>query len=417
MTDMDHTTKSVRHRYSDFEKLHATLKARYSSYGVLVPSLPKKNVVLKGAGFHFQRMRGLQMFCEKVAANPYLREDQAWVDFLEEGRPLVVEKEALPMPPKRWMEAIKDLETPGNAGEMIAGFKTESVKAEKLLNDMIAKSKVMISSVSSLALSITDVATSSVNWSESETNDVELLNTLSSSELSSDAATSSPPNVIARISTLFSSKVSALSNTPEALNLLLVEALDYEGSQMVDFNLLCKHVDKLASLNSSHESTLNKLKGKSTAKMNEAKLAAHEEAIDQAEKILSGSKQHCDLYIRALTMLTLPRVVAERRERIKILSLHIGAVTKAIAAHMLAASDTFFDAMGVNGNDYIDSASMVLEALSLPPLPETAAKGGTAVRVKSSSVTSDRNSTSVNVDSPNSPPPPPQGGATEGQEV
>ena len=185
---------------------------------------------------------------------------------------------------------------------MIAGFKAESVKAEKAraevkhtyirekrehpstmggrivlctdatlsallphsqhLNDMIAKSKSMISCVSNLALSITDVATSSVNWSESETNDVELLNTLSSSELSSGEATSSPPNVMARVSTLFSSKVSALSNTPEALNLLLVEALDYEGSQMADFNLLCKHVDRLASLNDSHESTVNKLKGK-----------------------------------------------------------------------------------------------------------------------------------------------------------
>ena len=41
-------SKSVRHRYSDFEKLHATLKARYGTYGLLVPSLPKKNVVLKG---------------------------------------------------------------------------------------------------------------------------------------------------------------------------------------------------------------------------------------------------------------------------------------------------------------------------------------------------------------------------------
>ena len=150
--------------------------------------------------------------------------------------------------------------------------------------------------------------------------------------------------------------------------------------------------------------------------MNEAKLAAHNEAIDQAEKILIGGKQHCDYYIRAVTMVTLPRLVTERRERIRMLSLHLGAITKAISAHILAASDTFFDSMGVEGNDYIDSASMVLEALSLPPLPETAAKGGTAVRVKSSSVTSERNSVSANADSANSPPPAP-GGAAEGLEV
>jgi len=113
-------------------------------------------------------------------------------------------------------------------------------------------------------------------------------------------------------------------------------------------------------------------------------------------------------------MVTLPILVTQRRERIRLLSLHLAAIVKAVSSHVLAASNTFFDAMAVNdGNDYINSASEVLEALSLPPLPEDNVKGGSAARAKSSSQ-ADRTSVSANADK--SPPPPP-GGAIEGQEV
>jgi len=100
---------------------------------------------------------------------------------------------------------------------------------------------------------------------------------LSTSELNSGVAASSPPNVIARLSTLFSSQVSALSNIPDALNLLLVESLDYEGSQMSDFLTMSKHVATLASQNDSNERTLNSLRNKSTAKMTEEKVRRCEE--------------------------------------------------------------------------------------------------------------------------------------------
>ena len=122
-------TFSVRHRYSDFEKLQTTLKTRHSTYGLLVPSLPKKNF-LKGAGFHFQRMRGLQIFCEKVQSNPYLRTDGAWTSFLKPSTQPVIERELMPAPNERWMQAVEGHETPKNCGELMAAFKSESVQCE-----------------------------------------------------------------------------------------------------------------------------------------------------------------------------------------------------------------------------------------------------------------------------------------------
>ena len=107
--------------------------------------------------------------------------------------------------------------------------------------------------IGALSLNLTDLATSTVNFSESETLDVEYLNSLSQAELSNGAADSSVPNVMTRLSSLLSTQVSTLTSVPEALNLLLVEALDYESSQMADFNALAKHVERLASENDRNE--------------------------------------------------------------------------------------------------------------------------------------------------------------------
>ena len=144
----------------------------------------------------------------------------------------MVDKNPMPPPPTRWMEAVEALNTPLNSGELIAKFKSETIKCDSEIQNMIARSKAVIASYASLANSFADLATASTQFSEAETNDIDTLNTLSPAELSSGAASSSVPNVLSRISTMFSSQVSALKNTPDALNLLGVEALSYESSQM-----------------------------------------------------------------------------------------------------------------------------------------------------------------------------------------
>ncbi|GMH83279.1 hypothetical protein TL16_g09540 [Triparma laevis f. inornata] len=384
--------KSVRHRYS----------------------LPKKTVVMKGASFHFQRMRGLQLFCEKVAANPYLRMDQAWLDFLEEGKAVIVEKNPLPDPHPMWMKAVEANETPSNGNEMVAKFKAESTKCDQQITAMIAKTKALIASYNSLAASTTDLAAAAVSFSEVETNEIDSLNSLSAKELADGAAASSVPNVLARVSTMFSTQLSSYTTAPDALNLLLVESLEYESSQMLDFHSMSKHVEKLAGDNDRNEKNLNSLRNKNTAKMTEEKIQKHNEAIEAAEKLLESSKAHCDRYIRALTTLTLPDLITSRRERIKVLALHLGAVIKSVSASTLSSADNFFKAMDSSGESAINSGSIVLEALSLPPLPEPSVEsgGGSAVRVKSNSVQAERTSSHVNSDVP-----PPPGGVIEGQEV
>lgn len=72
----------VRRRFSDFEWLHSVLCARY--VGMLVPSLPEKNV-LKSDAFIQSRIRGLNLFLASVMQSPYLRSDEAVASFFTIG--------------------------------------------------------------------------------------------------------------------------------------------------------------------------------------------------------------------------------------------------------------------------------------------------------------------------------------------
>ena len=70
----DGDEQSVERRYRDFLFLRETLSQRYK--GVLVPPLPEKRAIgNKRDTFVRRRMRALCMFLERLALNPFLRDD------------------------------------------------------------------------------------------------------------------------------------------------------------------------------------------------------------------------------------------------------------------------------------------------------------------------------------------------------
>mmetsp|Transcript_17343 Transcript_17343/g.29662 ORF Transcript_17343/g.29662 Transcript_17343/m.29662 type:complete len:437 (-) Transcript_17343:572-1882(-) len=76
--------RDVMRRYSHFAWLHEQLTARYK--GCIVPSLPEKSVAQKfqlKADFITMRMRALEVFLNKVAAHPMLKDSPAFRQFLE----------------------------------------------------------------------------------------------------------------------------------------------------------------------------------------------------------------------------------------------------------------------------------------------------------------------------------------------
>lgn len=78
------------------------------------------------------------------------------------------------------------------------------------------------------------------------------------------------------------------------------------------------------------------------------------------------------MFTRVTHRVTMPAVTAERRERMKGLSLAFASIVKSIAEHSVKACDTFFGAMKIEDGGAMSklSVSTVMGNLSLPPLPE-----------------------------------------------
>jgi hypothetical protein len=127
---------AVRHRFSEFCLLRDILKDRYAPYGILVPSLPQKKVIgAKEKEFITERMQGLTLFCDALVANPWLRRDPTWLEFMSSPAPPTAPKkgqEQMKVPSEIILQNILDrLPIPSNSLERTYELKDELGATEK----------------------------------------------------------------------------------------------------------------------------------------------------------------------------------------------------------------------------------------------------------------------------------------------
>ncbi|DAZ94974.1 TPA: hypothetical protein N0F65_000606 [Lagenidium giganteum] len=131
----------VRRRFSDFEWLHAVLRARYS--GLLVPSLPEKNAI-KTDAFIQNRMRGLQLFLEHVMSSAYLRADAAVASFFmanndedwEQAKKSNAVMDNAGAGHLRWMKLVFAQQFDHSIDERIQAFQQHVEQTEKVLAEL-----------------------------------------------------------------------------------------------------------------------------------------------------------------------------------------------------------------------------------------------------------------------------------------
>ena len=59
------------------------LRAKYFSYGLLVPSLPPKKLTgTQDKEFLTERMQGLSLLCDEIVKFPWFRKDSDWLSFM-----------------------------------------------------------------------------------------------------------------------------------------------------------------------------------------------------------------------------------------------------------------------------------------------------------------------------------------------
>jgi len=155
---------------------------------------------------------------------------------------------------------------------------------------MILKAKAFSSNLQALSSSVGDLASASNAFSETETNSIDYLNALSPADLAGAGGHNSVPNVLSRCGQLLSRCLGSLAVSPDAVNILFVESLEYESSQLADFLSLAKNVDTIVRDCDRYERALTSLVRKDTAKLNEVKLQQHTQAIAAAENMQEQGK-------------------------------------------------------------------------------------------------------------------------------
>ena len=82
---------TARHRFSEFEALRKSLQLTYSRFGLIIPPLPPKNQIMGStdveSSFVKERCQSLTYFCKNIVANPFLCNDNAWIEFYAPSTP------------------------------------------------------------------------------------------------------------------------------------------------------------------------------------------------------------------------------------------------------------------------------------------------------------------------------------------
>ncbi|GLD96267.1 hypothetical protein PINS_up004950 [Pythium insidiosum] len=170
----ERSNSQVRRRFSDFEWLHAVLKARY--VGMLMPSLPEKSVMMSDALMQ-SRIRGLSRFLQLVTASPYTRHDPAVVNFLSKSDEMQWEaskKDTTVLENggaghMRWIRRLVTHEIPASAEHDILAFKRQVEQQEKMLSELSACTKRIAEKATAMSKDVTTLASLFSGWSVAET--------------------------------------------------------------------------------------------------------------------------------------------------------------------------------------------------------------------------------------------------------
>jgi hypothetical protein len=168
---------------------------------------------------------------------------------------------------------------------------------------------------------------------------------------------------------MLSSQVGSIGSFPDSLTILVTSMIEYESNLMHDFNGMVKHIDVLCRDCESLEKKKNKLQNKSVVTIKEHMIPHHNLSVEEATREHNEAVEYCNFYIKAVTTVSMPMIALERKERISQVFLYLSACMKAIGLSIAESSDAFFVAMKVDPTNIMKEANVVLESLSLPPLP------------------------------------------------
>lgn len=355
----------MRHRFSEFEAMRNDLKATYATYGITVPTMPPKKIIVQADDTDFikERTHGLTIFCQAIIASPWLRFDRTWIDFMrtgggDSGKAGSVGESML-------LLSYAQLEPPGNAYARMNEFKDELLLVERRLLALITAAKSMQAAQAELAKSNDSVATALTEWVDVEVNNARLMGGDSGSGGSLIKNPYRVKTTATAVSNFQTAKAKMNEGSALQSGVLLIVALEHELSRIESFRELFVAHDKLYS-------------EIDTLALKEQKMRGSKDAGRKRDDIAELSKQVLDkrnlltMFYKGLFHYSMPMNVRQRAINLRMCFNMMVAQHQVTSSENMMLASSYFEEMHASPAACASDASAVLDLLGMKTLDFTA---------------------------------------------
>lgn len=354
----------VRHRYSEFDSLRSMLQKRYAQFGILVPSLPQKKVLGKlDQDFITERMQGLTLFCEAVVANPWLRQDKYWKDFMTSGSTVVstqhLESERN-IAEEMLLNILDKLTIPVNPLERMVLMKEEIKAMEKALNAISDSTRNVQKALSTLHTANHGFHAAVVQWGNAEENAKLLCD--SNTELSTGFCAlrqnEQTLTLANRLGQLCAEKHATTNELADYNTILVTTAIEHELSRCESFKEMIKIHDELCSSIDSWRVKCEKLEASQNAKW---------EQLQESKRNLELKTIALNNFYKGFFYFSIPLAVKQRSFNFRRALSAIGAGQYVAAFALQNSAVQFLTDLDMNILTSISDASYTLDILGIKP--------------------------------------------------
>lgn len=354
----------IRHRFSEFEGFRTNMKERYCSLGLIVPPVPPKRVIGKGEwNFVVERMYGLTLFCEAFTENPFLANDQAWLEF---SFPSEVEG-GIENPGEAYLlAALGHCKSVDNVHDLLGRVREEITVIEYYTKNTMEKYKNYQAAVKTHSKALEELSAELKKWGSEE----EYLEPLGGRAWNGMATSVNPVDKpiksVNGAATYYESVASLSSNGVAHVGIFEISILEHLVGLIDSMKELIKMHQTLVSEVETQKAKLSTLR----AKKPDPKL---EGQIMEVESRIKHGNFKLDSFCKSFFYFSLPLFVRRRTALLKRISVHLGSYALVNSVGLQTASRMLFKAIDQSSDSAINSASAKLAELSkdaLLPLPD-----------------------------------------------
>mmetsp|Transcript_2291 Transcript_2291/g.4235 ORF Transcript_2291/g.4235 Transcript_2291/m.4235 type:complete len:596 (+) Transcript_2291:212-1999(+) len=374
---------ACRHRFSDFDTLRDNLRAKFFTYGLLVPALPPKKLTgTQDREFLTERMQGLSLLCEELVAFPWFRKDPIWLEFMGSGsasRDRSHSAADAPAPEDILTFMCNQLPLPYLPLERLVEVKEETVGWEKKVKAVLDNLKSVQAATKQLQAATTSLHTSldalHCASSPSDPSSATPSSTSSPKYLTGGAEEMTKGNwglrlrpceelstVTGALSTLVKDKVQAKAHSAEYLNILFHSFLEREVARCSALRELLKYQDDLCS---SIEALTVSIEKFETKKVQTEKIKWQ---LRDAKTELEEKKLLLNTFYKGFFYFTLPLSVKGRSENLRRMADCVAAYELVEGTNQQQAAATLLSTMNASAVQVVTDTRSMLDLLSLCPL-------------------------------------------------